>query len=159
MPPARALTSPLARLAALMGPRPRLVVVGHGHVLAVARAARPGDRLLMENFGGPGPPTPGVLKRHPRSWRWRLERYRPDALVLSPDGNDHNILGLLDHPEPAPGQLVPVSMMRAVTAAGALHPLSSSPRASAPDRPKVVAETSAKPSPAPSREGATVAVS
>ena len=130
MPPAPAIPSPLAAplapLAALTGPRARLVVIGNSHVFAVARAARPEDRLLMENFGPPGPPTPGVLKRHPRSWRWRLERYRPDALALSLDGNDHNILGLLNHPEPwhlaaepegAPGRLVPAAMMRAAIAA------------------------------------------
>ena len=42
--------------------------------------------------------------------------------------------------------------MRAVTAAPAVQPVSSSPRASDPDSPKEAADTTARASPQPSRE-------
>jgi hypothetical protein len=103
----------------------RCVVIGHSHGVAIQNAAR---KRALEG--------PQFLNMHEPQWATALNGSDPSAIELlraAPaifsciGGNDHNILGLLDHPRPfdfvlprepslplrGDGELVPVAIVRA----------------------------------------------
>lgn len=102
----------------VMPPEPRILLIGHSHVKCVEMAARRQGQpswLRIVNLLR--------LNKQDRTARSVLELtkgFEPDAVCLCLGGNFHNVIGMLEHPQPFsiwPGcvegrSLIPRSLMR-----------------------------------------------
>ncbi len=102
-------------------PDPKILVIGHSHVNCIASVYRQMGRppwLKVFNLRRIDK-TGGIVD----SIRGLIEGFEPDALCLCLRGNLHNVIGMVEHPQPfsvggvpCPGegrQVIPYALMRA----------------------------------------------